>query len=200
MNNLFFVSTNVGKQASVREKFEKLGVPVEIAGIELNEPEASDIEYIAKVKVSHAYNVLKQPCFAIDSGFCVDAFGTFPGTLVKRSGISLNPNLLLSLMENIENRKAQFVDCLIFYDGCEYYSFWGKDEGVISYELRGNDSKKARSKLWQVFIPKNHTKTLAEMTDTERENKKDGTSAIQMFAKWYKNVYQDQMVLKNSKK
>ena len=47
-----------------------------------------------------------------------------------------------------------------------------------------------RSALWYVFQPKDSVKTLAEMTDEERINRKDGRiSAKEQFIEWYKKNY-----------
>ena len=49
-----------------------------------------------------------------------------------------------------------------------------------------------RSALWYVFQPKDSIKTLAEMTDVERINRKDGhISAKEQFIEWYKKNYLD---------
>ena len=68
--------------------------------------------------------------------------------------------------------------------------FFGKSEGTLSYKKKGIDQKSAKSNLWYVFIPKNHDKTLAEMTDYERNHRNDQrTSATDEFINWYKNSY-----------
>ena len=47
-----------------------------------------------------------------------------------------------------------------------------------------------RSALWYVFRPKDSVKTLAEMTDEERTNRKNShISAKELFIKWYKKNY-----------
>ena len=46
------------------------------------------------------------------------------------------------------------------------------------------------SDLWYVFKPKGFDKTLAEMNEQERDNRKkvDGSySAMEKFAEWYQN-------------
>ena len=60
-------------------------------------------------------------------------------------------------------------------------------------------TKRAKSNLWYIFIPKNCEKTLAEMSDEERKNRNDGhTSATELFAEWYQNIYLKQNVKKLS--
>ena len=114
----------------------------------------------------------------------------YPGAFVKRSGISENIDELLETMKDVENRNCKFVDCLTFYDGKELYTFFGVSKGTLAYQKKGLKRENKLSNLWYVFIPNNHTKTLAEMTDKERENRKDGhTSASELFLKWYNKKY-----------
>ncbi len=63
-------------------------------------------------------------------------------------------------------------------------------KGTLAYESKGTENKKANSNLWYVFIPNNCSKTLAEMTDDERENRNDEhTSATIDFINWYNEIY-----------
>lgn len=90
-------------------------------------------------------------------------------------------------MKNVSDRSCYFLDCLTFFDGNNYYQFFGISKGTLSNELRGHENKIAKSNLWYVFVPDNCTKTLAEMSDEERNNRLDNrTSATDEFIKWYK--------------
>ncbi|MDE5889194.1 MAG: hypothetical protein K2H20_04150 [Bacilli bacterium] len=194
-----YVTGNPGKYISVKEKFAKHNLPVEFFNYDFEEPDINDIELISKAKVEEAYKILNKPCFVADSGFYVKNYPGnpgYPGAFAKRSGISENVNLLLEAMNNVKDREACFLDCVTFYDGNEYYTFFGLCEGTISYEQRGRNMEKAKSKLWYVFVPKHHDKTLAEMTDEERNNRQDGhTSAYEEFINWYEEVYLTQRKL-----
>ena len=91
-------------------------------------------------------------------------------------------------MKNVTNRKCYFKECLAYYDGRILKKFHGYVYGTLSTEIKGNDSDKKWSNLWYVFIPNNNTKTMAEMTDEERKNRKDGyVNPFIKFCKWYKN-------------
>lgn len=104
-------------------------------------------------------------------------------------------------MKNVRNRNCKFVDCLTYYDEVLFYTFYGVSEGSLSFEKRGEKLKRAKSSLWYVFIPKNHVKTLAEMTDDERANRRDDhTSATQLFIEWYKKEKLDRKSLKKNYK
>ncbi len=197
---LTYVTGNLGKYYSVKEKFAKHNIPVDFYDFDCPEPEINDIELISKAKATIAYENLKSPCFVSDSGFYINNYPNipgYPGAFAKRSGVSQNIGQLLEIMKNTQDRSAYFLDCVTFYDGDEYYTFYGKSEGTIATEKRGTNIKKAKSNLWYVFIPQNHDKTLAEMTDEERNNRHDNaTSAYEEFIAWYKNIYSNQKVLK----
>lgn len=193
MENLVYVSGNLKKYMSVKEHFLENGISVDFLEQDLFEPEINNIEYISKTKAREAYEILERPCFVADSGFYIDCYPGkpgYPGAFAKRSGVSSNIESLLKIMEGVQRRTCRFVDCLTFYDGNDFYTFYGISEGTLAEEPKGNEMVKAKSNLWKVFIPNNCSKTLAEMTDIERKNRNDGsTSATEEFIKWYKNEY-----------
>lgn len=193
MANLTYVTGNYGKYISVKEHFAEKQVDLEFLEYDFEEPEINDIERISKQKALEAYKILGTPCFVADTGFYIDNYPNnpgYPGAFVKRSGVANDIDSLLEAMKNVQNRTCRFLDCLTFYDGREFYTFYGISEGTLSLSKRGNDIRKAKSNLWCVFIPKNCDKTLAEMSDEERKDRNDDhTSATDIFAEWYKSEY-----------
>ena len=189
MENLTYITGNYGKYISVKEKFENAGITIDYYDCDLDEPDVNDIEYISKEKAKEAYEKLNRPVFVADSGFYIENYPNnplYPGAFVKRSGISSNVKELLETMKDVTDRKCYFMDCLTYFDGVEYYQFYGISKGSLSYELKGHENKKAKSNLWYVFVPDNCNKTLAEMSDEERNNRPDNrTSATDEFIKWY---------------
>ena len=200
MENLVFATGNVNKGYEIEERFNKEEIPIEIVEINFQEPEINDIEFVSKSKAAQAYKILNRPCFVIDSGFNIHNYPgnpDYPGAYVRRSGLSENIDYLLDVMKNVCDRTCAFLDCLTFYDGEEFYCFYGKDEGIITYEKRGVENKAMRSKLWYLFQPDDSSKTLAEMTDIERLSRKDGhLSAKEQFIEWYKINYLNNKSLK----
>ncbi len=190
-NEITYVTGNYGKYISVKEKFQEYNIEINYANIDIEEENINDISIISMQKAKEAYQNIKQPVFVIDSGFYIRSYPNnpyYPGAFVKRSGVSSNIDKLLYDMRNVDDRYAYFLDCLTYYDGENFYQFYGKSEGYISYKKRGNDLKKAKSNLWYVFIPKNYTKTLSEMTDYERNNRCDGrTDATSEFINYLIN-------------
>ena len=69
-----------------------------------------------------------------------------------------------------------------------YIIFTENIHGTLSNTIKGLDREEKWSDLWYIFKPENFDKTLAEMDDVERENKRkfDGSySALKRFAEWY---------------
>lgn len=202
--SIIYVTGNYGKYISVKEQFNSKNIDISFFEYDFNEPEINDIELVSRAKAKEAYQVLGEPCFVADSGFYIDNYPNnpgYPGAFVKRSGISTDIDGLLWMVKDITDRSCSFIDCLTFYDGIEFYTFYGESKGVLSYEKKGDFLKKAMSNLWYVFIPQNCSKTLAEMSDCERVTRNDGhTSATSIFADWYKNEYcSKKMILKDKK-
>ncbi len=195
MENLTYITGNYGKYISVKEKFEKAGITIDYFKCDLEEPNVNDIKFISKEKARQAFEILGTPVFVADSGFYIEDYPNnpgYPGAFVKRSGISSNIQELLATMKNVQNRNCYFLDCLTFFDGKDYFQFFGVSKGTLSHEIRVEQNKRAKSNLWLVFIPLNCNKTLAEMTDEERNNRPDNrTSATDEFIEWYQLNYQN---------
>lgn len=191
MEKLVYVTGNYGKYIAVKKYFIESELEIDFYKYDFHEPQINDIELISKAKAIEVYNILHRPCFVADSGFYIEDYPNnpgYPGAFVKRSGISKDIDNLLDIMKDVTNRKCQFVDCLTFYDGDKFYTFYGVSKGTLSFCKRGNLMQKAKSNLWYVFIPDGSNKTLAEMTDIERVND-NHTSATKEFINWYKTYY-----------
>ncbi len=193
MEDLTYVTGNYGKYISVREKFEKENIVISYCKMDLDEPDINDISFISKEKARQAFEKIKTPVFVADSGFYIEDYPNnpgYPGAFVKRSGVSSNIDDLLIKMQNVLNRHCYFLDCLTFYDGDQFYQFFGMSHGRLAEEKRGNDKARAKSNLWYVFIPDNCDKTLAEMSEEELNNRNDDhTSATEEFITWYMSEY-----------
>ncbi len=196
MKEIVFVTHNKGKIASAKRNLKDINFS--IFEYELDEPRSDDIEYISKAKVMEAYQIVKKPCISLDCGFWIDELQGFPKAFVNFALETIGIKGILKLMEGKENRDCRFTECLSYFDGNKLHQFMGKHEGILSKEIIGIDTEKRWSDLWYIFIPKGYKKTLAQMTDEERELrniekehneelKKYSISAMDEFVKWYKN-------------
>ncbi len=189
MNEIVFVTHNKGKIES--ENKQTRGVNFKVFEYELEEPRSDDIKYISEYKVKEAYKLVKEPCISLDCGFWIDELNGFPRAFVNYALDTLGLNGILKLMEDKENRKCKFTECLSYYDGKELKQFMGQHPGNLSKEILGSDTKKKWSDLWYIFIPEGNEKTLAQMTDSERETRKriNNVDSMKEFAKLYTNTF-----------
>lgn len=186
MEEIIFVTHNKGKIASAQKHLKN--VNFKIFEYNLDEPRSDDVEYISKIKVMEAYDLVKKPCISLDAGFFIDALNGFPRAFVNFVLETINIEGILKLMEDKEDRKCRFKECLSFYDGCELKQFVSYHEGTLSFEKLGTDSDKKWSNLWYVFIPNGFSKTLAQMTDEERmarDKTNKEVNSMKLFADWY---------------
>lgn len=188
--DIVFVTSNKGKLQSAQEHFGK-DINIVYYNYDITEPQVNDIDYIAECKVKEAYKKVNKPCISLDAGFYIPNYPgnpNFPGAFPRRELLEkIGLDGLLQKMKNVKNRECYFKECLAYYDGKTLKKFYGLTCGKLSTEIKGNDTDKKWSDLWYVFIPKNNTKTMAEMTDEERHNRNDGyVNPFIEFSKWFR--------------
>lgn len=186
MKEIVFVTHNKGKVAFAQKCFTN--TKLEVCDFELIEPRSDDIKEIVTEKVKQAYELVKKPCIAQDSGFFIDALNGFPKCFVNFTLETLGIEGVLKLMNGIQNRKCAFKECLAYYDGKEIKYFDGNHEGELSEEILGVDAEEKWSDLWYIFKPYGYNLTLAEMTNEVRDNREvneHNISAMEKFADWF---------------
>lgn len=195
MEEIIFVTHNKGKAKSAEKYFKQLKFST--YHFELDEPRSDDIREIATAKVKQAYKIVKKPCMALDTGFFIDELNGFPKAFVNFSLETIGIEGILKLMENKENRKCRFEECLAYHDGKEIHYFYGRHLGNLATKIKGINREEKWSDLWYIFQPEHFEKTLAEMDPVEREERRkiDGSvEALKVFADWYKeHRYENQL-------
>lgn len=187
MEEIIFVTHNKGKVKSAEKYFNN--IKFSTYDFELDEPRSDDLKEIVTAKVKQAFEIVKKPCIAQDAGFFIDELNGFPRAFVNFSLDTIGIDGILKLMENKENRKCRFEECLAYYDGNEIRYFYGKHPGNLSTKIQGMNREEKWSDLWYIFKPEHFEKTLAEMDAVEREERRkvDGSiEALRVFAEWYK--------------
>lgn len=186
MNEIIFVTHNKGKIATAKKQLQE--IDFKVFEYDLEEPRSDDIKYISKYKVMEAYKLVNKPCISLDSGFWIDELNGFPRAFVNFALDTIGIEGILKLMEGKKNRACRFTECLSYYDGKELQQFMGSHEGVLAEKILGKDSSEKWSDLWYIYKPSGYDKTLAEMTESERNNRKKykSVSSMEVFAKWYK--------------
>ncbi|MFH0906356.1 MAG: non-canonical purine NTP pyrophosphatase [archaeon] len=189
MKEIYFATSNKGKVLSVNKTLSKYGIEVIHKPLDLPEIRSEDLSKIAKVKVLFAYENVKKPCIAIDSGFYIDSLKGFPKAFVNFALNTIDIEGILKLVEN-KNRDCAFRNCLAYFDQDlkDPVFFEGVVEGTISEAPKGEMQDFCWSKLFLIFIPNGETKTLGQMTEKEYQewrNKRSEDSYTTKFAEWF---------------
>ena len=174
MKKFVFATNNAHK---LEEVSTILGSKIELLSMKdincnVDIPETADtLEGNALIKAKYIFNNYHLDCFADDTGLEVEALNGAPGIYSARyagdaHNSEANMQKLLSDLEGIENRKAQFrtVFALII-DGKDHL-FEGIVKGVITKNRRGTSG----FGYDPIFIPEGYTQTYAEMGN-ELKNK-----------------------------
>lgn len=123
-------------------------------------------------KAEYVFANYKVPCFADDTGLEVFALDGAPGVYSARyagepSNSENNMTLLLSNLQGIDDRKAQFKTVITFINGQgSVKQFEGIAKGEIINERTGD----AGFGYDPIFKPEGHDVTFAQMT-TDEKNK-----------------------------
>lgn len=174
MKQLCFVTGNVDK---AKEAQEILGFPLEIAKVEIDEIQDTDIEKIAFKKAKDAFAVLQKPLIVDDAGLYINAWNGFPGPFVKHLAKAGGNELILRLMQTEANRTVILRAVIGFHDGEKIYTFVGEASGIMTKEERGTDG-------WgfdPIIIPSGHSRTFAEMGAEEKNNISHRKKALEKF-------------------
>lgn len=156
MDKIYLASGNAEK---VKEAHAILGVPIEIADIELDEVQSMNLEYVVRKKAEEAHRQIKKPVIVDDVGLYIDAWNGFPGPFIKFLLKSIGNNKFLEILKNEKNRGASVQGSIAYHDGKKVYTFVETVRAQISDELRGDDG-------WGFdffIIPNGKNQTFAEM-------------------------------------
>lgn len=187
MEKVFFATTNDGKAKTLAFDLSLFNIGLEHVHLAMPEARTDDLAEIAKDKVIFAFNHIKKPCIANDSGFYLHAWNGFPRAFVNFELATLGNRGILKLIVG-EDRSCHFKSCFAFYDGKEVRIFESETHGIIAEKERGVMKANSWSKHYLIFIPDGKSKTLAEMTDEEFNawrKERMGVSAVGKFAEWY---------------
>ena len=191
---IIFATANAGK---LREAAEVLGPGFEIVspaslGITEDIPETgSTLQENSLQKARYLFERTGLPCFADDTGLEVDALGGAPGIYSARYAgpghdHQKNMDKLLAELGRLEDRRARFktVVTLILADG-EPRFFEGVCEGSIAREKRGTGG----FGYDPVFLADAYPgRTLAEVSEEEKNAVSHRGRAIRAMAAWLKSV------------
>ena len=144
---IIFVTHNPGKIESAEKYFRNL--KFKTFNYELDEPRSDDIKEIATAKVKQAYEIVKRPCIALDTDFRIDELNGFPRAFVNFSLDTIGIQGILKLMEDKQNRKCAFNECLAYHDGKEIHYFYGKHPRKC---IKKNSRSRQRRKMVRFMV------------------------------------------------
>ena len=127
-------------------------------------------------------------CFADDSGLEVEALGGAPGVHSARyaseTGHDSEANMakLLTELDGVENRRANFRTVIAFVTDDSVHYFEGKVDGKILAERRGEGG----FGYDPLFLPDGYDKTFAEMSPEEKNSISHRGQAVEKLAAFLK--------------
>ena len=176
MGKLFFFSNNKNKIIEIKKIFKKFSLEL-ISLNDLNlseEPEESGktFEENAKIKSDYGFNKTGIPCFADDSGICIESLNWQPGVFSKRflnnfkNNESCFENIIKSTKKNSKHNAYFKTSISLTFKNNQNVIFNGKIDGKISEKIKGGFG----FGYDPIFIPKNYKKTLAEFSTKEKND------------------------------
>jgi XTP/dITP diphosphohydrolase len=140
------------------------------AGIDVDITEPFDtLEENSRHKAVTIYNLVRQNCFAEDTGLEVESLNNEPGVRSARyagepRNDQKNIEKLLDALKDFENRTARFRTVITLVENGTEYQFEGICNGMINGSPKGTEG----FGYDPVFIPEGSTHTFAQMQLAEK--------------------------------
>lgn len=172
---LAFVTGNRGKLEEVRRIWAAVpgGPPVELEAVALDLPEIQslDLVEVLRAKAREAHRRLGRPVVVDETGLEIDAFGGFPGPLIKWMLEALGPEGMaaaaLATAEREGRSAGATARCAAIYlddNGAEVVAE-GSEEGTLVLPGRGENGFG-----WDpVFLPAGGDRTYGELSGDEKD-------------------------------
>ncbi len=193
MNKIIFYSNNNDKIKEINSLFKKLSIKVfcpKDFGITLEPKEVgSSFAENAKIKSLYGFQNIQIPCFADDSGICIEALNWGPNINSKKFIKSFKNNFecfkyILKEVEKTGKNKAYFQTSICYTIKTNYHIvFDGLIEGKISKKIIGNNG----FGYDPIFIPKENKKTFAQLTRIEKNSLSHRSVAIRKLINFLSN-------------
>ena len=184
MKQLLFFSNNSNKIKEIRNIFQNTDIEIKYPNqLKVNFSPLEDGKTFAenaKIKSTYGYGKTKIPCFADDSGICIEALNWKPGVKSKKFLEKFQNNkdcfkYIFGKIEKTKKNKAYFKTsiCLTLQDNY-HIVFEGIVNGIISNSIRGTKG----FGYDPIFIPNNLNKTFAEISLNKKNTISHRSNAI----------------------
>ena len=174
MKELLFFSHNQNKIIEINQIFKSKKIIIQNLNSyqKIKDPVEKGKSFAenAKIKSEYGQKIFNIPCFADDSGFCVDALNNNPGVKSKRffekfTSKKESFDYIISKVIKKNNNKAFFMAAIsLSLNKSHHIIFLGKINGKVSLKPKGENG----FGYDPIFIPENYNKTFAEMKLNEK--------------------------------
>ncbi len=179
---LLIATANPHKVTEISRILGDYGVALRQEKIVLLEPDLGSLEKIAGFKARQAFEKIRRPVIAEDTGVFFEAYNDFPGVLAKRVFLGLGFGGLTALVRNAENKRAFFKTVICYFDGKAQKTFSGKLAGTL---LDSPVSvEKDRLPYEKLFVPEGHSKALVDIHLEEKNRFSHRAQAARKLGEW----------------
>ena len=186
---IFFATNNINKFNEARKVLAEYKIAVGMLRVKTLEIQSESLEEIAKTSVLEAFKHCNLPIIVEDAGLFIGALKGFPGPYAAYVYKTIGNRGLLHLMENVENRKAEFQSAVAHYSS-ELKSpicFKGEAIGEITKEERKGDCEHGFG-FDPIFKPTNCNQTFGQMSLADKNKYSHRAKALRKFAEWYRKL------------
>lgn len=188
---IVLASSNKHKVQEINDIVKSKGMDLEfILPLEDFAPEenGTTFEENSYIKALEAWKLTKTWVLADDSGLCIDVLGGKPGIYSARYAETpaLRIARVLKELEGEKNRNAHFTCAmtLINPEGKVAFKTEGICEGTIIEEIRGTNG----FGYDPIFLVKSGAKTMAELTEDEKNKVSHRSVALNQVLNYVKNL------------
>ena len=174
MRKLLFFSNNKNKTIEIKKIFKKFKLEIlSLSDLDISdEPKENGqtFEENAKIKSDYGFNKTGFPCFADDSGICIESLNWKPGVLSKRflNNFKSNQACFESIIESTKKNNKQDA----YFNTSISLTIKNNQNIIFNGKIYGKISEQAKGRFGfgydPIFIPKNYNKTLAELSTKEK--------------------------------
>jgi len=179
---LLIATGNQHKVTEMSKIFKEYGVQLKQAEVEMFEPDFDSLKKIAREKARQAFEKLKKPLIAEDTGIYFEAYNNFPGVMAKRVYIGIGFSGLLNLIRHAKNKKCHFKTAVAYYDGKRFKTFSGKLKGKLLDKTVS--LQKNRLPYEKLFIPNGFSKALVDIPLEEKNKISHRAIATRKMGEW----------------
>ena len=135
---LYFVTSNPHKIRAAKTILNN----IEIQSISFDLPEIQDTSLnVAIKKAEDAFSKIKEPLIVLDSAFQIKTLNNFPDAYASYVEHTLKEDGILKLMAGVTDRRASYIDTLVYIDKYGYQVFTDEIKGVIALQKLENDAE-----------------------------------------------------------